>query len=525
MSPNDRKRNAGGSRLQRPAENTEKPAQKRSAEGRKPKQQRTQKQKTLRVLYIILTVVAALIVVGFIAYRLLVVKPELPGGGVEKPGSVTGGEVVQPTEGPKTSGDRKEDFYTFMLVGRDTYGGGNTDTIMVLAYDIPNQQLNVMSIPRDTMVNVPWDIKRINSVYNYATYYDKEGMEFLKEEVSALIGFQPDYTITVEWEAVGEIVDAIGGVWFEVPFNMYYNDLSQNFKVDLKKGYQLIDGSKAMQLLRYRHNSVGDTGKIDYSYGYANGDLGRIKTQQAFLKSTIKQCLANITDVKTISNLAKVFAENVTLGENLTVNNLAWFGQEAILGGLKMENVNFMTLPNKGASVYSRTYGNYQSYVTPIPDEMLEMVNTYFNPYLEDVELNELDLMIVNSDGSLSSTTGYVADSKATAPPKKGSSTSTTPTDNPAPAVPEEPEDPEDPVEEPVPGTEPGSGGEVPAEPTPSPGTDPGGTEPGGTETEPPAEPSPSPSEPPASEEPPAQSAEPTPSPEPTSGPGMAPAE
>lgn len=84
-------------------------------------------------------------------------------------------------------------------MGRDTGGGGNTDTLMVMA-DIPNQTLNVMSIPGTPQVNVPWDIKRINSVYNYAPYYDKDGIQFLKE-VSYLIGFQPDYTIVVEWEA------------------------------------------------------------------------------------------------------------------------------------------------------------------------------------------------------------------------------------------------------------------------------------------------------------------------------------
>ena len=99
-----------------------------------------------------------------------------------------------------------------------------------------------------------------------------------------------------------------------------------------------------------------------------------------------------------------------------------------------------MTLPNRGASVYSRTYHNYQSYVTPIPDEMLELVNTCFNPYLEDIELNELDLMQVNEDGSLSSTRGHVEDTKATKPPAKGNSGSSKPTDNPAPEVPDTPE-------------------------------------------------------------------------------------
>ena len=180
----------------------------------KPRAPLTPRQKALRIACLVLAILAAVLVTVFAAYRLLVVKPSLPEPGVELPDEYQNYEFG---DGPRLSGDRKEEFYTFLLVGRDTGGGGNTDTLMVMAYDIPNQTLNVMSIPRDTMVNVPWDIKRINSVYNYAPYYDKDGIQFLKEEVSYLIGFQPDYTIVVEWEAVGELVDAIGGVDYEVP--------------------------------------------------------------------------------------------------------------------------------------------------------------------------------------------------------------------------------------------------------------------------------------------------------------------
>ena len=121
------------------------------------------------------------------------------------------------------------------------------------------------------------------------------------------------------------------------------------------------------------------------------------------MKAVIEKCLNSIS-LGTIPKMAQIFLDNVDTNGSLTVNNLAWFAKEAIVGGLSMENVHFMTLPNRGASVYSRTYHNYQSYVTPIPDEMLELVNTCFNPYLEDIELNELDLMQVNEDGSLSST-------------------------------------------------------------------------------------------------------------------------
>lgn len=293
-----------------------------------------------------------------------------------------------------------------------------------------------MSLPRDTYVIYNGRTVMINSVYSRGGG-EEGGVEALKKAVGSLTGVTPDFYVLVEWEAVGELVDAIGGVYFDVPRRMYYNDLSQHFKIDLQPGYQLLDGNGAMGVLRWRHNS-DDSGHILNS-GYAMGDLGRIETQQAFLKAVIEKCLNSIS-LGTIPKMAQIFLDNVDTNGSLTVNNLAWFAKEAIVGGLSMENVHFMTLPNRGASVYSRTYHNYQSYVTPIPDEMLELVNTCFNPYLEDIELNELDLMQVNEDGSLSSTRGHVEDTKAAKPPAKGNSGSSKPTDNPAPEVPDTPE-------------------------------------------------------------------------------------
>ena len=199
--------------------------------------------------------------------------------------------------GPKLYGDRKEEFYTFLVVGRDTGGGGNTDTIMVMSYDIPNQQLNVLNIPRDTMVNVPWDVKKINSVYNWAANYDRDGIDYLKEEISYLIGFQPDFTMVVEWEAVGELVDAIGPVWFDVPYDMNYDDGTQDLYIHLKAGYQEIDGDKAMQLLRWRKNNKIVDGKLVVYGGYLTGDLGRIETQQIYYVEVMSKMLHYHTQV------------------------------------------------------------------------------------------------------------------------------------------------------------------------------------------------------------------------------------
>lgn len=350
--------------------------------------------------------VLAVVVIAVAACQSLFVRPDLE----NKPSKTDENEVEEIDYGdgvrPRSDGERKsEDYYTVLILGRDTGGGGNTDTMLLASYDVTNQKATVMSIPRDTMVNVPWDIKRINSVYNYYGGGDK-GIQALYKEISQLVGFEPDYQVIVEWEAVGEIVDAMGGVWFEVPRDMNYDDPYQDLHIHQEAGYRLLSGDDAMQVLRYRHdNKVNGVMK-----GYPDGDLGRIKTQQAFLQAMVEQML-QVKNITKINDFIKVVQDNVET--DLSFQNMLWFGQQAVLGGLKIENVNFVTMPNKNVSCWSRTYYNYQSYVTPIASELLDLVNNELSPYVETFTMSDLDIMSVNSDGSVSSSTGYVEDKKA----------------------------------------------------------------------------------------------------------------
>ena len=388
--------------------------------GGTPKKNRPKKQKRpsrltrQQKLLIAVAVVLAILLIAVVACQSLFVRPDLPGTGTED-GAET--EEIDWGEGnrPHSGGERKsEDYYTVLILGRDTGGGGNTDTMLLASYDVTNQKATVMSIPRDTMVNIPYDIKRINAVYNYGGGGD-EGIQYLYKEISQLVGFEPDYQVIVEWEAVGQIVDAMGGVWFDVPRNMNYDDPYQDLHIHQEKGYRLLSGDDAMQVLRYRHDN-------DMSYGYPDGDLGRIKTQQAFLSAMVEQLL-KLGNITKINEFIQVFQNNVET--DLSFQNILWFAQQAILGGLSMENVEFVTMPNKNVSAWSRTYQNYQSYVVPDADELLDLVNNQLSPYTKVFTLSDLDIMSVNSDGSLSSSTGHVEDSRAAQPPVRPSTPTT----------------------------------------------------------------------------------------------------
>ena len=427
-------------------------------------------------LLIAVAVVLAIVLIAVVACQSLFVRPDLPDKNADAD-SGTQEEEIDWGEGtrPRSDGERKsQDYYTVLILGRDTGGGGNTDTMLLASYDVTNQKATVMSIPRDTMVNVSWDIKRINSVYNYYGGGDR-GIQYLYKEIAQLVGFEPDYQVVVEWDAVGQIVDAMGGVWFDVPRNMNYDDPYQDLHIHQEKGYRLLTGDDAMQVLRYRHDN-------DMRYGYPDGDLGRIKTQQAFLTAMVDQLL-QIKNVTKINQFIQVFQNNVET--DLSFQNILWFAQQAILGGLSMENVEFVTMPNRTASCWSRTYHNYQSYVVPSADELLELVNTKLGPYTEVFTLSDLDIMSVNSDGSISSSTGHVEDSRAARPPVKPTTPSKPEEETPTVDENGNPIDPDTglPVTPDGGTTDPGTGGTTdPGSGTTDPGTGTtpdGGTDPG----------------------------------------------
>lgn len=371
--------------------------------------QRTREQ-IIRRRILVLAVVVAVLLSAVAAYKLIVRKPSLPAAqdpsadlsGAENPGLL--------------SGDRKKDYFTFLIVGRDSGGGGNTDTIMVVSYDVPNQKINVLNIFRDTMVNVPWEIKKINSVYNAS------GIDGLKQQIAKLIGFAPDYYVKVELDAFGELVDAIGGVDFDIPYDMNYDDPTQDLHIHFEKGMQHLSGDDAMRVIRWRKNNDGTHVSV--------GDVGRVQIQQDFVRALAKQCLS-IGNITKVGEFARIF--NTRVDSDLTLGELIWFGQQAL--GMSADNLAFHTLPGDyNAVAWSRTYRNYQSYVLPYGDKIAEMINEYFNPYDENVTTDMLDIMSINSDGSLSASGGVLADEKAGQAPvittSKPKSTSETETQN-----------------------------------------------------------------------------------------------
>ena len=179
-----------------------------------------------------------------------------------------------------------------------------TDTIMVASYNPNTQKATLLSIPRDTYTGKnsanATAYEKINALYSR-----KHRPNETLEAVNKITGLDIQYYVVVKTEALIKLVDVIGGVTFNVPIDMNYDDTSQNLHIHLKAGEQKLDGEKAEQLVRFRHNNNGTS----YPEEYGDNDVGRMRTQREFIMQVIKQTAKpeNIFKIGEILDVAKEY--------------------------------------------------------------------------------------------------------------------------------------------------------------------------------------------------------------------------
>ena len=190
---------------------------------------------------LIFIIIILLLGIGWFTYRT-----------IRNGGGISGMLATVVGHNENTKKDLKEIKVLILGVSTDT-DAELTDTIMIASYNPNTQKANLLSIPRDTFTgkNPKKAVasQKINSLYNINKTPDKT-----LAAVNELTGLDIKYYVIVKTEALIKLVDAIGGVKFNVPMRMKYTDTSQNLVIDLEEGEQLIDGNKAEQLLRFRHN-------------------------------------------------------------------------------------------------------------------------------------------------------------------------------------------------------------------------------------------------------------------------------
>lgn len=230
--------------------------------------------------------------------------------------------VVPPSIDEQGENDERE--FTVLLCGTDE-SGLRTDTMVLASVNGKNHAVKLLSIPRDTRVKINGKIQKINAAHAIG------GDELTISTVKKLLGVPINYYATINFDGFGQVIDALGGVELDVPIDMKYEDPYQDLKIDLKKGFQVLDGDKAEQFMRFRDS-------------YADGDNDRIKAQQTFFKAFIEQKL-KLQYITKINTLMQIADENMTT--NITYADVAKY--TGLVSHIKAENLEIFTLPGESA--------------------------------------------------------------------------------------------------------------------------------------------------------------------------------
>jgi len=266
-------------------------------------------------------------------------------------------------EEPNETKDKNE--IVFLMVGVDAKDvtkskGTRTDTIMLTKLNIETGKISILSIPRDTRTLVKGNMDKINAAHAYG------GIDETINSVNHLLGTDLEYFVKVDYQIIQDLVNAIGGVKVNVPFAMIYNDPTSDppLTINIKMGEQTLDGKNAHDFIRYRHNN-------DMTVGYPDGDIGRIKTQQYFMKELVKQTI-------TPKNLLKLPRIIDTYFDNVETNIPMTFMLRAAIGASKIdvESMETATLPGKGEYVGAVSFFLHNA------DETITLMEEMFGDYL-----------------------------------------------------------------------------------------------------------------------------------------------
>ena len=207
-------------------------------------------------------------------------------------------------------------------------GPGNTDTIKLISLDLQKPALAILSVPRDTWVEIPGHGHgKINSAYAHGGPDELGRILFARDVIGGVLSnlacedIAIPYYIRLQTGGMVKIVDALGGVEVNVEKQMDYDDNYQNLWIHLKPGPQVLNGHEAMEYVRFRHD--------------AESDFGRMRRQDQFIHALImeinkpeKRALLP----KLIGPLMQMMKTNLSINDMLALKQVATnLGEHGIL--------------------------------------------------------------------------------------------------------------------------------------------------------------------------------------------------
>lgn len=338
---------------------SKKELKKQRKEEKKAEKRKKKKRHIIRKIFL---TIFTLLLIAIIVFAIFIIKN---GGGLKG--------ILTTIVGSDAEQVANLEDLTFLAVGKSQ---GMTDTIMVMKYSPKNQTLSMVSIQRDTYTGSNDATATASDKIN--AKYPIGGIQSLLRAVNSLTGLNLKKYVVVDTKALRDLVDVIGGVDFDVPIDMDYDDCTQDLAIHVKAGMQHLNGEQAEGVVRFRHNNNGTS----YPVEYGDNDFGRMKTQRAFIMATMKQAL-NLKNAFKIGDIMKIIEEQVE-------TNMEWDSIKNYLVAaldFKTENIRSTAIPGSTGS------RNGYSFFFAYKNETKKLIKEYF---LDNVVVNDGN----NTDGN-----------------------------------------------------------------------------------------------------------------------------
>lgn len=256
----------------------------------------------------------------------------------------------------------------FLVMGVDVENNGDhvrngvrSDTMFLCKANSDTGQVTLLNFPRDTRVPVRGKLDKLNHSHAYG------GSPLVMQTIRDFTGLDIQYYVKVDYSIVKDVVDSIGGVTINVPKRMKYDDPTAQppLHIDFQPGEQKLSGNDAIKFLRWRKNNHG--------VGYEDGDLGRIKTQQYFMKELAKQAVTP-SNILNIGKLAQSYYKNV----DTNIPMIEILGLLSKYNKFDLDNIKMETIQGNPKRI------NGLSYYIPDMDWLKNKINNDYSEYKLD---------------------------------------------------------------------------------------------------------------------------------------------
>jgi len=204
-----------------------------------------------------------------------------------------------------------------LVVGLDNVEGSHrTDTILVIHISPTDKKVNVVSIPRDTIMNVPGiGLTKVNHAFAYG------GIGLSRITLEDFFGIKIPFTVVINIDGLAKVIDTLGGLTIDVEKRMYYVDYAGGLFVDLYPGIQHLNGRQALGYVRFRHDSSGDMGRILRQQKFMQALARKIITKKDVL-SAPKVIISLLSNINTNMSVRQVLGLSLAMRQSFDIGNI-----------------------------------------------------------------------------------------------------------------------------------------------------------------------------------------------------------